>query len=171
MALEWENRASCQNSLVAACALQDESFMWQHIWTLGMSCPSWKLDIVGRQFEVRTLPVAPLWCDLGRCSQTVVVIKLRRTSAYTINPMKHSPCCTQDGQVGSEKEFFLNLLSTCPKQHHAKTAAYNQVYKVLADSLHKRLAQLGTTWQLIMPVHIGHFMIKLSWVKIGLVLD
>ena len=29
---------------------------------------------------VRTLPVAPLWCDLGRCSRTVVVIKLWRTS-------------------------------------------------------------------------------------------
>ena len=35
---------------------------------------------VGHQFEPR-LPVAPLWCDLGRCSRTGVVIKLRRTSA------------------------------------------------------------------------------------------
>ena len=30
-----------------------------------------ELDTVGRQFEPR-LPVAPLWCDLGRCSRTVV---------------------------------------------------------------------------------------------------
>ena len=45
-----------------------------------------ELDTIGRQFELRTLLVsaAPLWCDLGRCSpgRTVVVIKLRRTSAF-----------------------------------------------------------------------------------------
>ena len=34
-----------------------------------------------RWSPVRTLPMGPLWCDLGRCSRTVVVIKLRRTSA------------------------------------------------------------------------------------------
>ena len=39
-----------------------------------------ELDTVGRQFEPR-LPVAPLWCDLGR-SRTVMVIKLRRISAF-----------------------------------------------------------------------------------------
>ena len=34
-----------------------------------------------RWLPVRTLPMEPLWCDMGRCSRTVVVIKLRRTSA------------------------------------------------------------------------------------------
>ena len=36
-----------------------------------------------RWLPFRTLLVAPLWCDQGRCSRTVVVIKLRRTSALT----------------------------------------------------------------------------------------
>ena len=34
-----------------------------------------------RWSPVPTLSVAPLWCDLGFCSRTVVVIKLRRTSS------------------------------------------------------------------------------------------
>ena len=50
----------------------------------GMSCPRWQYHITGyRWFPVRTLPVAPLWCDLARCSRTVVVIKLRRTCQTT----------------------------------------------------------------------------------------
>ena len=33
---------------------------------LGMSCPSWQWHRTGsRWFPVRTLLVAPLWCDLG----------------------------------------------------------------------------------------------------------
>ena len=45
-----------------------------------------------RWSPVRTLPVAPLWCDLGFCSRTVVVIKLRRTSAkQTLNPKSSRP--------------------------------------------------------------------------------
>ena len=32
----------------------------------GMSCPSWQWHRTGSSwFPVRTLPVAPLWCDLG----------------------------------------------------------------------------------------------------------
>ena len=38
-----------------------------------------------RWSPVRTLPVVPLWCELGRCSRTFVVIKLRRTSAFPTN--------------------------------------------------------------------------------------
>ena len=38
-----------------------------------------------RWSPVRTLPVAPSWCDLGRCPRRVVVIKLRRTSALHWN--------------------------------------------------------------------------------------
>ena len=39
-----------------------------------------------------TLPVAPLWCDLGCCSRTVVVIKLLWTSAFEllVHTAKHS---------------------------------------------------------------------------------
>ena len=33
---------------------------------LGMSCPSWQRHRTGSRWSpVRTLPVAPLWCDLG----------------------------------------------------------------------------------------------------------
>ena len=54
-------------------------------FSLGMSCPSWQWHKTGYRWSpVRTIPVAPLWCDLGRCSRTVVVIKLRRTSAYNV---------------------------------------------------------------------------------------
>ena len=32
----------------------------------GMSCPSWQWHRTGSSWSpVRTLPVAPLWCDLG----------------------------------------------------------------------------------------------------------
>ena len=49
---------------------------------IGLSCPSWQWHRSGYSWlPVRTQPVEPLWCDLGRCSRTVVVIKLRRTSA------------------------------------------------------------------------------------------
>ena len=41
-----------------------------------MSCPSWQWQRTGYRWSpVRTLPVAPLWCDLGCRSRTVVVIK------------------------------------------------------------------------------------------------
>ena len=56
---------------------------WQRI---GMSCPIWQWHRTGyRCSPVRTLPVAPLWCDLRRCSRTAVVIKLRRTPALQAN--------------------------------------------------------------------------------------
>ena len=48
-----------------------------------MSCPSWQWHRTGYRWSpVRTLPVAPLWSDLGRCSQIVVVIKVRRFYAF-----------------------------------------------------------------------------------------
>ena len=40
---------------------------------------------------------------------------------------------------GSQKESLSHFLSTCPKFHHARTAAHNQVCKVLAASLQKHL--------------------------------
>ena len=56
-----------------------------------MSCPSWQWQRTGHRWSpVRSLPVAPfkLWCDLGRCSRTVVVMKLRRISAF--NKERHN---------------------------------------------------------------------------------
>ena len=61
---------------------------------IGMSCPSWPRHRTGyRRSPVRTLPVAPLWCDLDFCSRTVVVIKLQRTSAlfYEFHLKKRHP--------------------------------------------------------------------------------
>ena len=50
------------------------------------SCPSCQWNRTGYHWSpVRTLLVAPLWCDLGCCSRTVVVIKLRRTSAFGLD--------------------------------------------------------------------------------------
>ena len=51
---------------------------------LGMSCPTWQWHRTGySQWPVQTLPVVPLWCYPGRCSQTVKALKLLpvRTSA------------------------------------------------------------------------------------------
>ena len=47
-----------------------------------VSYPSWQQHRTGYCWlPFGTLPVAPLWCDLGRCSPTVVVIKLLLASA------------------------------------------------------------------------------------------
>ena len=51
----------------------------------GMSCPSRQWHRAGYRWSpVRTLLVAPLWCDMGLWSRTVVVIKLRRTSVLKL---------------------------------------------------------------------------------------
>ena len=42
---------------------------------------------------------------------------------------------TQCGQGGSQKKQLSNFYSNCPKFLHARTAAYNQVCKVLTASL------------------------------------
>ena len=61
----------------------------------GMSCPSWQSWHTSRNgyrwSPLRTLPVAPLWCDLGRCSLTVVVMKLLQTSAFKWFDAEHLP--------------------------------------------------------------------------------
>ena len=62
------------------------------------------------------------------------------TYLYTINPIKHSPCCTQCDQGASQKESLSHFLSACPKFHHARTEAHNQICKVLAASLQKHFA-------------------------------
>ena len=66
----------------------------------GMSCPSWQRHRTGcHRSLVWTLPlppvlggvcmlVAPLWCDLRCCCRTVVVLKLRRTSAFLPQSIK-----------------------------------------------------------------------------------
>ena len=49
-----------------------------------------------------TITAAPLWCDLGCCSQTVVVLKLRRSSAfYTLDGPNHKG--TQATQRASDQ--------------------------------------------------------------------
>ena len=51
---------------------------------LGMSCPSWPYHRTGYCWSpVQTLPLVPLWCGLGCCSQTFVVIKLLWTSSFS----------------------------------------------------------------------------------------
>ena len=46
-----------------------------------LSCILARLEITKvARYQIQTLPLAPLWCDLGRCSRTVVVIKLQQTS-------------------------------------------------------------------------------------------
>ena len=54
-----------------------------------------------RWSPVRTLPVAPLWCDLRRFSRTVAVINLRRTSAAFVSG---------ESEAGSRT---LPVLSSC----------------------------------------------------------
>ena len=66
--------------------------------------------------------------------------KINSIILHTINPIKHPPFCTQCDQGGSQKESLSHFLSTCPKFHHDRTAAHNQVCKVLAASLQKHLA-------------------------------
>ena len=60
---------------------------YEFIYFIGMSCPSWQWRGTGyRSSPVRTLPVAPWWCNLGRCSRTVAAIKLLSvlwTSAFS----------------------------------------------------------------------------------------
>ena len=60
----------------------------------GMSCPSWQWHRAGYSWSpVWTRPKAPLCCDLGCCSQTVVVIKLRRTSAFIVQAALRLQSC------------------------------------------------------------------------------
>ena len=67
-----------------------------------LSCPSWQWHRTGYSWSpFRILPVAALWCDLGRCSRTVVVIKLRRTSAF--NP----------GFDSSHQQLFPVTIAIC----------------------------------------------------------
>ena len=71
------------------------------------------------------------------------------TYLHRIDQTKHSPsaCCAHCSQDGSQKESpsLSHLFSICPKFHHARTAAHNQVCKVRATSLQKHLA---THWSL-----------------------
>ena len=81
-ALVGINKANV-SSCITLCSVIEHS--WQNV--TGMSCPSWEWHRTRYRWSpVRTLLVsaAPLWCDLGRCSpgRTVVIIKLRRTSAF-----------------------------------------------------------------------------------------
>ena len=57
--------------------LSISSLFWSIFWqSFKITCPSWQRHRTWySQSLVRTLPVAPLWCDMGCCYRTVVVIK------------------------------------------------------------------------------------------------
>ena len=107
----------------------------------GMSCPSWQWHRAGYSWSpIRTLPVAPLWCDLGLWSRTVVAIKLRRTSAF---------CCLH--QVSMLKSqchrhyipFFLNgVQCTQLKQTHNVMLAFQTSLKLWTPIL--KLVQISS---------------------------
>ena len=67
-------------------------------------------------------------------TQTLLVA----TYLYAISLTKCFSFCTQCGQV--DCQIFLHFYSNCPKFHYVRTAAHNQVCKVLAASLYKHLA-------------------------------
>ena len=74
----WSEQSKLSNSTYAASMTELVSASVR-----GMSCPSWQWHRTGYRWSpVPTQPVAPLLCDLGYCSRTVVVIKLRRISAF-----------------------------------------------------------------------------------------
>ena len=67
---DWEagpKESSERQPVVGECKLRPVAFKaYLFIHIRGMSCPSWQWHRTGsRWFPVRTLPVAPLWCDLG----------------------------------------------------------------------------------------------------------
>ena len=83
--LHWH--VSMCNCLESACGAGDNTCPMQrsvkgNVLVCITGCPSWQWHRTGYSWSpVQILPVAPLWCDLGRCSRTVVVIKLRWNSA------------------------------------------------------------------------------------------
>ena len=87
---------------------------------------------------------------------------------HTVNPINHSPLCTQCDQGGSQKESVSRFLSTCPKFHHARTAAHGQVCKVLATSPHKHLA---AHWFLPLETPLGQTGLVLELVPAAIVLQ
>ena len=97
---KWHHPPPCgRRRKPVQCQLSVNSVSTQYqVVSFCQCCPSWQSwwhwHRTGYRWSpVRTLPVAPLWCDLGRCSQTVVVIKLRRTSAFWLSSqsVKKSP--------------------------------------------------------------------------------
>ena len=52
-------------------------------------------------FVIRTLPVAPLWCDLGCQSQTVVVIKAAAKTGLYITKKIMLPSTSQTSTCGA----------------------------------------------------------------------
>ena len=91
----------------------------------GMSCPSWQWHRTGyRRSPVRTLPVAPLWCDLGRCSRTLVVLKLRRMSAFTSSESEPKPA---GGRSDPESASVR-----CRPWHRRRESVHRETHRALA---------------------------------------
>ena len=66
------------------------------------------------------MPVAPLWCDLGCCSQIVVVLKLPRIPALVCRSLCYGHCahpaqlpvCTG---AGENSDFLIGDTDTSEK--------------------------------------------------------
>ena len=90
------------------------------------------------------------------------------TYLHRINQTKHSSCCSHCSQDGSQKESLSHFFSICPKFHHARTAAHNQVCKVLATSLRTHLA---THWSLFKETRLSSTGLALELVPADVVLQ
>ena len=71
-------------------------------------------------------------------------------------------------QHGSQRESLLHFFSIFPKFHHARTAAHNQVCKVLATSLRTHLA---THWSLFKETRLSSTGLALELVPADVVLQ
>ena len=81
---------------------------------LHMSCPSWQWHRIGSRWpSVRTLPVAPLWCDLGFFTN-IVVIKLRRTSALPSSSLLCLKCASNCPGLADLLPRYRQILSSSP---------------------------------------------------------
>ena len=114
----------------------------------GMSCPSWQWHRTGYLWPpVRNLLVAPLWCDLGHCSLTVVVIKLQRTSAF-----KDSQVSLLTGLWPHKMAYWLQRISTpCGIWTHVSLDTLTWLTtepQICFDELKKKGKWIVNTWKL-----------------------
>ena len=86
-----------------------------HSSSLGMSCPSWQWHRTGSHWSpVRTLPVAPLWCDLGfvqnsRGNKAAADLRL-------INSLCNILICTEEEGVAA-RLILLVSVEVFPMKH------------------------------------------------------
>ena len=130
MYLQLNELHCCSNLLKWCCGSEqlEMSWRWLHLQLrlhllstplevstalkIGISCPSWQWHGTGcRRSPVRTLPVAPLWCDLGFCSRTVVVMKINNKQLITckIAVIDRKLCCCSSS-IQFAQAWFKELL-------------------------------------------------------------